>query len=98
MERPKRSTGRPVGRPKKNALVTTTEAPDSQAVANGEFKRKLEYFQFKVGQAVGALKPYLNNESEVSAIAAIQELEGLAAMDISAPFTFEAPQPPVLQS
>lgn len=29
---------------KKNALVTTTEAPDSQAVANGEFKRKLEYF------------------------------------------------------
>ncbi|BBH04175.1 winged-helix DNA-binding transcription factor family protein [Prunus dulcis] len=98
MERPKRSTGRPVGRPKKNALVTTTEAPDSQAVANGEFKRKLEYFQFKVGQAVGAIKPYLNNESEVSAIAAIQELEGLAAMDISAPFTFEAPQPPVLQS
>ncbi|KAH0976026.1 hypothetical protein GBA52_017925 [Prunus armeniaca] len=98
MERPKRSTGRPVGRPKKNALVTTTEAPDSQAVANGEFKRKLEYFQFKVGQAVGALKPCLNNETEVSAIAAIQELEGLAAMDISAPFTFEATQPPVLQS
>lgn len=54
--------------------------------------------QFKVGQAVGALKPCLNNESEVSAIAAIQELEGLAALDISAPFTFEAPQPQVLQS
>ncbi|KAM1323161.1 hypothetical protein ACFX13_016180 [Malus domestica] len=98
IERPSRKSGRPVGRPRKNALAEITEAPDPKSVANGEFKRKLEYFQFKVGQAVGALKPYLTPESAGNAIAAIQELEGLATMDINTPLDIEAQQPPMLQS
>lgn len=53
--------------------------------------------QIRVGQAVGVLKPYLNNESAAGAAAAIQELEGLATMDISAPLNI-ATQQPVLQS
>ncbi|KAM2487763.1 hypothetical protein ACFX1W_039651 [Malus domestica] len=98
IKRPSKKSGRPVGRPRKNASAETTEGPNPKSVVNGEFKRKLEYFQFKVGQAVGALKPYLNPESADSAVAAIQELEGLATMDISAPLDIQAQQPPMLQS
>ena len=48
-------------------------------------------------QAVVVLKPQYTSESNISAIGAIQELEGLAAMDISTPFKENAqllPQPP----
>ena len=40
--------------------------------------------QSKVRQAVGVLKPQLTNETPVSVVTAIQELEGLASMDINA--------------
>ncbi|XP_038994214.1 basic salivary proline-rich protein 4-like isoform X2 [Hibiscus syriacus] len=53
--KPMKTTGKPVGRPKK---------------------------QSKVKQAVEALKPQFTNGSNSSAIDAILELEGLAAMDI----------------
>ena len=53
--------------------------------------------QARVGQAVGVLKTLLNNETAVDAAAAIQELEGLATMDISAPLII-ATQQPALQS
>ncbi|KAL5815494.1 hypothetical protein ACOSQ4_026135 [Xanthoceras sorbifolium] len=90
--RPKKSksrTGRPVGRPRK----TATEAAESQTVANiGDLRRKLEYFQTKVKQVVDVLKPQLTGESQISAVAAIQELEGLATMDITAPLREEAQQ------
>ncbi|KAJ1437804.1 AT hook, DNA-binding motif [Sesbania bispinosa] len=68
--RPKNSTGRPVGRPK-GAIAATS----AQKVANEDLKRKLEYFQSKVKESLGVLKPYFNHESPVTAIAAIQELE-----------------------
>ncbi|XP_031259356.1 putative disease resistance protein RGA3 [Pistacia vera] len=51
----------------------------------GDLRRKLELFQTKVGQAVSVLKPQLSSESQSSAVAAIQELEALAKMDISTP-------------
>ncbi|XWS34190.1 hypothetical protein CRYUN_Cryun21dG0019200 [Craigia yunnanensis] len=57
--KPKKTSGKPVGRPKK---------------------------QSKVKQAVGVLKPQFTSESNISAIGAIQELEGIASMDISIPF------------
>ncbi|KAK4844709.1 hypothetical protein QYF36_023501 [Acer negundo] len=92
--RPKKSksrTGRPVGRPRKIA----TEAAEAQAVTTiGDLRRKLEYFQTKVKQVVDVLKPQLTGESQISAVAAIQELEGLATMDITAPLREDAPQPP----
>ncbi|OMO76474.1 Histone H1/H5 [Corchorus capsularis] len=77
---PRKTTGKPVGRPKKN-----TEGAESKAsaAAYGDLKRKLEFFQSRVKQAVGVLKPQFTSESNISAIGAIQELEGLAAMDIS---------------
>ncbi|XVF03214.1 hypothetical protein REPUB_Repub04eG0242100 [Reevesia pubescens] len=64
--KPKKTTGKPVGRPKK---------------------------QSKVKQAVGVLKPQFTGESNISAIGAIQELEGLAAMDVSKPFKEDAQLP-----
>ena len=42
--------------------------------------------QSKVKQAVGVLKLQYTSESSISAIGAIQELEGLALMDITIPF------------
>ncbi|GLT45495.1 hypothetical protein SLA2020_483700 [Shorea laevis] len=86
--KPKKSTGKPVGRPKK-----TTEVPVQQtslATAYGDLQRKLQFFQSKVKQAVDMLKPQFTSESNISAVAVIQELEGLAAMDISVPFREEA--------
>ncbi|KAF5730316.1 histone H1.2-like [Tripterygium wilfordii] len=80
--KPRKSTGRPVGRPKKIAASGIAEVPQLQAT-HQDFRRKLEFFQSKVKQAVGVLKPQLTNESAISAVAAIQELEGLASMDIS---------------
>lgn len=53
------------------------------------------YFQqLKVRQAVIALKPQLSHGSPATAIAAVQELEEIATMDINAPFREE---PQVLQ-
>ena len=49
--------------------------------------------QSKVKQAVGMLKPQLTHESPVTAIAAVQELEELAAMDLSAPLREEVQHP-----
>lgn len=49
--------------------------------------------QSKVKQAVGMLKPQLTHESPVTAIAAVQELEELATLDMSAPLREEVQQP-----
>lgn len=57
--------------------------------------------QLKVKQAVVALKPQLSHESPAIAIAAVQELEEIAAMDVNAPLREEPLQPqplPVPQS
>ncbi|XVF85819.1 hypothetical protein PTKIN_Ptkin17bG0148200 [Pterospermum kingtungense] len=89
--KPKRATGKPVGRPKK-----TTDGAESKALAAayGDLKRKLEFFQAKVKQVVGVLRPQFTSESNISAIGAIQELEGLAAMDFNTPFKEDAQLPP----
>ncbi|XP_050227018.1 uncharacterized protein LOC126676779 [Mercurialis annua] len=88
------------GRPKKNANVSwgATEPSQQQSEAYGDLKMKFDFFQSKVMQAVGVLRPQLTNETPVSVVAAIQELEGLASMDINAPLREEAPpaQPPQL--
>ncbi|XP_019436726.1 PREDICTED: uncharacterized protein LOC109343059 isoform X2 [Lupinus angustifolius] len=85
------SFGRPVGRPRKG----TTSANTSQNVAadDGDFKRKLEHFQSKVKESLEVLKPYFTHESPLSAIAAIQDLEVLGAMDLNAPLEQDEPLP-----
>ncbi|XVE91614.1 hypothetical protein REPUB_Repub01dG0025400 [Reevesia pubescens] len=88
----KKTTGKPVGRPPKK--TTNGAEPKALAAAYGELKRKLEFFQSKVKIAVGVLKPQFTGESNISAIGAIQELEGLAAMDISTAFKEDAQLPP----
>lgn len=86
--KPKRGIGRPVGRPRKDV----SWASDAGA-AYGELKRKLEFFQSRVMQAVSVLKPQLSSEN-YGVVAAIQELEGLAAMDINIPMEEVPPQQP----
>lgn len=83
-----KNSTKPVGRPKKNALIPNV-ASDSLVAANVDLKRKLDFFQSKVKQAVGMLKPLLTHESHVTAIAAVQELEELAALDVNAPLREE---------
>ncbi|XWS64187.1 hypothetical protein CRYUN_Cryun06bG0164900 [Craigia yunnanensis] len=90
--KPKKTTGKPVGRPKK-----TSDGAESKAVAAayGDLKRKLEFFQSKVKQAVVVLRPQFTSESSnISVIDAIQELEVLAAMDIGIPFKENDQLPP----
>ncbi|KAK8604317.1 hypothetical protein V6N13_099263 [Hibiscus sabdariffa] len=82
---PRKSTGNPVGRPKKTS---------GGAASYADLKRKLEFLQSKVKQAVEVLKSQFSGESNISTIDAILELEGLAAMDISKPFKEDA-QPPL---
>lgn len=53
--------------------------------------------QSKVKQAIGVLKPQFTGEGNMGTVTAIEELEGLAAMDISVSFREEA-QPHSLQS
>ncbi|XP_061359527.1 histone H1-like isoform X2 [Gastrolobium bilobum] len=91
--RPKRPVGRPKG---------ATAATSAQKVANEDLSRKLNYFQSKVKESLGMLKPYFNHESPVTAIAAMQELEILANLDLKASSRDETqqlqqPQPLPLQ-
>ncbi|KDP24595.1 hypothetical protein JCGZ_25511 [Jatropha curcas] len=91
---PKKRPGRPAGRPRKENVKVSwalSEASQPQAEAYGDLKRKFEFFQSKVKQAVGVLKPQLTSETAAGAVAAIQELEGLASMDINTPLR-EEPQ------
>uniref|UniRef100_A0A5B6ZG02 Putative histone H1 n=1 Tax=Davidia involucrata TaxID=16924 RepID=A0A5B6ZG02_DAVIN len=84
-------TGRPLGRPKKNASTTVIKVSaqqqllQQQMMAYEDLKSKLGHFQSRVKQAVGAVKPHLNAETAVGALGALQELEELATMDVSAP-------------
>ncbi|KAI9384350.1 hypothetical protein POPTR_012G048500v4 [Populus trichocarpa] len=93
--KPKKNSGRPVGRPRKNAnapwAINRASQLQAQAELHGDLKRKLEFFQSRIKQAAGVLKPLLTSAT-ISAVAAIQELEGLASMDINVPWR-EEPQP-----
>ncbi|KAM7279702.1 hypothetical protein ACFE04_006836 [Oxalis oulophora] len=82
-------SGRPVGRPRKNSSIIRGVA---EQVVYEDMKRKFEFFQSKIRQAVGELKPQFTGQSSVSAIAAIQDLEDLASMDINGPL-IEDPEP-----
>ncbi|KAK6127641.1 hypothetical protein DH2020_038620 [Rehmannia glutinosa] len=83
----RRLSGKPLGRPKKNASVAVNRAPDSQLlVAYLDLKAKLENLQARIKQTADLIKPSLNNEA---AINALQELE-LIAVNVTTPATAES--------
>ncbi|KAJ9184718.1 hypothetical protein P3X46_004418 [Hevea brasiliensis] len=104
---------RPRGRPKKppvlaaagGVVVVPTKRPGRPPKVGGVVKPNKRpgrpvgrpKKQSRVKQAVGVLKPQVTSETANSAVVAIQELEGLASMDINVPLRKEA-QPPHIQN
>ncbi|MFZ8340948.1 hypothetical protein ACO1LU_14180, partial [Staphylococcus aureus] len=60
-----------------------------QLMAYQDLKARVEHFQSRIKQAVSVVKPYLNTETAVIAVGALQELEELASLDISTPVTVQ---------
>ncbi|KAK9278634.1 hypothetical protein L1049_028207 [Liquidambar formosana] len=101
VKKPRKGTGKPVGRPRKSNALTKVEPaePAQWMIEYGDIKNKLEYVQSRIKQAVGVLKPHLTNENAVSAVAALQELEDISTMDIAtAPLQHVPVQEPVIQN
>ncbi|XP_075523524.1 uncharacterized protein LOC142556129 [Primulina tabacum] len=89
-KKPRKLGGKPLGRPKKLASGIMNQPSDNQLLmAYLDVKGKLEYFQSRIKQTVGDIKPYLNNEATASAL---QELETLANMEISSSNVQPQPQ------
>lgn len=57
------------------------------------FKKKFLQ-QGRIKQTVGVLKPVLETQNAANALAAVQELEELAAVDVTAPLNLQNRQPP----
>ncbi|KAH6822203.1 hypothetical protein C2S53_001878 [Perilla frutescens var. hirtella] len=82
-KKPRKLSGKPLGRPRKNSEESANRTADSSQllVAYLDLKAKLENLQSMVKQTVTLVRPSLNSEA---AINAIQELE-LVAMNAGAP-------------
>nr|GMD07323.1 protein VASP homolog [Ipomoea batatas] len=83
IRKPRKLSGKPLGRPRKNAALIAAKALDSQQLAAfQDLKIKFENLKTKVRETASIIKPCLNSEAmPVTAIAALQELEALAAGD-----------------
>ncbi|KAL2478906.1 high mobility group A5 [Forsythia ovata] len=93
-KKPRKLSGKPLGRPKKDASDTVIQAPNSQQqMAYEDLKGKLEHLQSRIKPIVNVIKPCLNT---ATAISALQELETLASMDVNAPTNVQG-VPPQLQ-
>ncbi|CAH2036140.1 unnamed protein product [Thlaspi arvense] len=68
-------SGRPVGRPRKNAMFRG--ASGQQDAGYGELKEKFELFQEKAKGIVNVLKAEIGGSENQAVVQAIQELEGL---------------------
>ncbi|KAM7479654.1 hypothetical protein LguiA_027867 [Lonicera macranthoides] len=87
-------SGRPLGRPKKDASVTAIASVAHQETAYQDLKSKLEHFQSRIKHTLSVVKPYFNTEVTVSAVGgALRELEELASMDLSAPTNVQIQEP-----
>ncbi|MCI18160.1 histone H1-like, partial [Trifolium medium] len=64
----------------------------AKKLADEDLRKKLEHFQSKIKESLDVLKPYFDKESPVTAVAAIQELEMLATLDLKAPLRDETQQ------
>ncbi|CAI0413660.1 unnamed protein product [Linum tenue] len=74
-----RRSGRPVGRPRKYADESGAE---SDAQGEEDYRRKLVFFQSQVKRVVGVLRPMLSGEAPKRVVDAVEDLEGLASIDI----------------
>lgn len=87
-KKPRRLSGKPLGRPRKNAPATTVSSgagttPDSQLlVAYLDLKAKFENLQARIRQTATLIRPCLTNEA---ALSALQELEIAGTMNLLAP-------------
>ncbi|CAA0832421.1 winged-helix DNA-binding transcription factor family protein [Striga hermonthica] len=93
--RPRKLSGKPVGRPRKNASGgAVNRGVDSQLLlAYLDLKAKLENLHSRISQTANTIKPYLNNEASINAL---QELELIAAnMIVPHPSIQPPPQPQV---
>ncbi|KAH9623135.1 hypothetical protein KSS87_006465 [Heliosperma pusillum] len=73
-------SGKPRGRPKKNSALVK----QGQETANEDLLKKLEDMQSKIRSAVEVLKPHLASQSAPDALTALQQLEELSTMNITA--------------
>ncbi|KAK1388271.1 H15 domain-containing protein [Heracleum sosnowskyi] len=84
--KPRKLSGKPLGRPKKGASVLAIQSSDQQqSVSYQDLKGRYEHFQTRVKHAVDVVKPYLSNEFAPVALGVLQEIEELALMDVCAP-------------
>ncbi|CAL0312375.1 unnamed protein product [Lupinus luteus] len=91
----KKSSEEPVESPEEETNADDVEA--EKKANNDILKRKIRYFQSKVGESVSVLGTYFNGESPITARAALRELENLANLDIDLPLreiTIEEPYRP----
>ncbi|KAL8135108.1 uncharacterized protein LOC141713202 [Apium graveolens] len=82
--KPRKLSGKPLGRPKKGASAIQS-SNQQQSISYQDLKGRFEHFQTRVKHAVDVVKPYLNNELAPVALGVLQEIEGLALMDVCAP-------------
>nr|CAA15421.1 HMR1 protein [Antirrhinum majus] len=88
---PRKLSGKPLGRPKKNAAAAVSQVADTQLlVAYLDLKGKLENLQSRVKLAANVIKPCLTTEDAVNAF---QELEMLATLNTTAPPNVQPQQP-----
>lgn len=69
-------------------LPAASEQPVAEWMNYEDLKQKLEHIQGKIKLSVGVLRTQFS-ENNVTAMSALQELEDLATMDISAPLNIE---------
>ncbi|KZV46512.1 basic salivary proline-rich protein 1-like [Dorcoceras hygrometricum] len=81
VKKPRKLSGKPLGRPKKNASAEGSQTPvDPQQINSLDLRGKLQYVQSRIKQTVSIIKPHLNSETASNAL---QELETLAEMDVN---------------
>lgn len=94
-KKPRKLTGKPLGRPRKKEPLTAGQVSNmQQLMAYQELRSKLEFIQARIKQTAGVLKPVLEAQGAGNALAAMQELEELAAGDVNAPLNLQNRQPP----
>lgn len=92
---PRKLSGKPLGRPKKISSSAGVQGPSmQQLLAFNEMRSKLDFFQLRIKQTIGVLKPALDSSTSATALGALRELEELANLELGPPATVQGQQPP----
>ncbi|XP_021756224.1 uncharacterized protein LOC110721398 [Chenopodium quinoa] len=87
-------TGKPRGRPRKNASPVGKQTSE-QVAANKELMKKVENMQATIKDAVVVLRPFVPNEDGADALAALQQLEHLSTMSLTGSPSPTPEEPPM---